>query len=137
MKLFVLTLGLFGAGQRSSSFAEVPLMRFAGIILFRKGFGAAELPGQAPREFTTPAQGSYIWSMTTGLPLASRPRSLQMPAVNPDLQISEKFPARSAASGTVAVKGSLVRRRNPSPLRNQNVLLRCPIFSGPPAFAPN
>ena len=79
-------------------------------------------------------------SITTGLPLASMPLSLQMPAVKPDLHISEKLPTLSCASGTVAVNGSRVRSRKPSPLKNQNVLLRPPnreTFRGPPAFAPN
>src|SRR6266481_4210220 len=78
--------------------------------------------------------------MTTELPLASFWRSLQIPRVKPDLHISEKSPALSLASGTVAVNGWLVRSRKPSQLKNQNVLFRppsCEKFTGPPAFAPN
>src|SRR5216684_4138965 len=78
--------------------------------------------------------------MTTDLPLASVWRSLQIPPAKPDLQISEKSPILSFASGTVAVNGWPVRRRKPSQLKNQNVLLRPPLrekFAGPPAFAPN
>jgi hypothetical protein len=46
----------------------------------------------------------------------------------------------SCASGTVAVNGSRVRNRKPSPLKNQNVLFRPPkreMFNGPPALPPN
>src|SRR5713101_4403978 len=78
--------------------------------------------------------------MTTDLPLASVWRSLQIPPVKPDLHISEKSPALSFASGTVAVNAWPVRSRKPSQLKNQNVLLRPPLrekFIGPPAFAPN
>src|SRR5258708_1220191 len=78
--------------------------------------------------------------MKTGWPLAPTLLSLQIPAVKPDLNISEKLPAASFASGTVAVKGWPVRSRKPSLLINQNVLFRrpkCGMFKGPPAFAPN
>jgi len=51
---------LLGAGQRFTSFAEVGLIRFAGITLFANGTGVTVLPGHAPRAFTLPAQGSYI-----------------------------------------------------------------------------
>src|SRR6267154_178253 len=78
--------------------------------------------------------------MTTDLPVASVWRSLQIPPVKSDLHISEKSPALSFESGTVAVNGWPVRSRKPSQLKNQNVLLRPPLwemFKGPPAFAPN
>src|SRR5260370_33252954 len=78
--------------------------------------------------------------MTMGLRVASFWRSLQIPPVKPDLHISEKSPALSFESGTVAVNGWPVRSRKPSQLKNQNVLLRPPLwemFKGPPAFAPN
>src|SRR5260370_30425394 len=78
--------------------------------------------------------------MTTDLPVASFWRSLQIPPVKPDLHISEKSPALSFESGTVAVNGWPVRSRKPSQLKNNNVLLRPPfweMFKGPPAFAPN
>src|ERR1700741_4228934 len=78
--------------------------------------------------------------MTADLPLASVWRSLQIPAVKPDLHISEKSPVLSFPSGTVAVKGWPVRRRKLSQLKNQKVLLWRPLrekLTGPPAFAPN
>src|SRR5260370_33903345 len=76
----------------------------------------------------TDLRGAFFW------------RSLQIPPVKPDLHISEKSPALSFESGTVAVNGWPVRSRKPSQLKNQNVLLRPPLlemFKGPPAFAPN
>src|SRR5260370_40180224 len=77
--------------------------------------------------------------MTRDLPVAAVWRSLQIPPVKPDLHISEKPPALSFESGTVAVNGWPVRPRKPSQLKNQNVLVRPPLwemFKGPPAFGP-
>src|SRR6267142_916398 len=69
--------------------------------------------------------------MTTDLPLASFWRSLQIPPVKPDLHISEKSPALSLASGTVAVNGWPVRRRKLSQLKNQKILLRTYSYASP------
>src|SRR5258706_15917866 len=77
--------------------------------------------------------------MTTDLPLASFWRSLQIPPVKPDLHISEKSPALSLASGTVAVNGRPGRRRKFSQLKNQKVLFGPPFrekLQGNPGFSP-
>ena len=58
VKLLVETVALLGAGQRFRIFAEVGLIRLAGMMLRANGVGVAELPGQAPTAFTLPAQGS-------------------------------------------------------------------------------
>jgi len=57
VKLLVNAVALLGAGQRFRSFAEVGLIRPAGMMLPANGVGVAVLAGQAPCAFTLPAQG--------------------------------------------------------------------------------
>src|SRR4029077_1200467 len=92
---------VLGAGQRCKRAFGVGFRREEGMMLPWNGVGAAMLSGQAPWAFTLPAQGSTI-----------------------TILMAEKSPARSAAVGTVAVKGCPVRSRKPSQLANQNVRVR-------------